>query len=288
MIGSRLLAAAALLAIAPGLGGGAPRPDVAIAANQSITDAADRTLAAIDRLEGLLLPGVDAGRAGAARVVAGADDPAEPLLAAAETIRGAEPAALELREALVGLERARAANSPDTEPLPDAPGAGDLASIADQLVESAEAGAAYATMRLAVEGVSANLLEALEAVAAGDIGAGRAQLDVASAAVDELRAWEDAAPTLTVWMRTANAMIRAMHRLADAVEDRNAAEARQARAAFDAAAERAPQADRALRIGIGEAGSALTATPLRRLADLLRDLEELDVAVHAALAEVGR
>jgi prolyl oligopeptidase PreP (S9A serine peptidase family) len=120
------------------------------------------------------------------------------------------------------------------------------------------------------------------------VDAGRTQLIAASAAVDELRTWRDNAPTLIVWIRTASAMIRAMHRLVDAVEDRDAAAARQARVAFDAAAKRAPQADRALRIGMGEGGSALTATPLRRLAGVLRGLEELDVAVRAVLAEAGR
>jgi hypothetical protein len=287
MIGSRLGAAAAVLALVMGLGGGAPRPDVALAGNDAIVAAADRTLAAIDRLEARLLGAVDAGRAGAARVVAGTADPTEPLLSSAATITAAGPAALELKEARAALERARAALRPDADPLPEAPEPGDLASIAAQLDRSAEAGAAFAAVRREVEGMSATLVDALHEVASGDSGAARSRLVAASAAIDELRAWQENASTLPVWIRTASAMIRAMHRLVDAVEAGDVAKARGARADFDAAAERAPQADRALRIGIGEAGSALTSVPLRRLADVLRGLDELRVAVDAARSEAG-
>ena len=71
---------------------------------------------------------------------------------------------------------------------------------------------------------------------------------------------------LSVWIDTADAMIRAMQRLVDAVRAGDAERAEAARADFDAAAEDAAEADRALRIGLGEAGSAITAVPLQRLA----------------------
>jgi hypothetical protein len=144
MIGSRILVAAVTAALVVGLGGGAPRPEVARSANTAIADAGDRTLTAIDRLETQLAPALDAARAGASRVVVGDEDPAEPLTVAAEAALDATPAVLEVRRALADLERARAALDPDAEPLPVAPGGGELASIAAQLDDTAEVAAQFA------------------------------------------------------------------------------------------------------------------------------------------------
>ena len=106
-------------------------------------------------------------------------------------------------------------------------------------------------------------------------------------AVDELRAWEDDAPVLSVWIDTVDAMIRAMQRLVDAVRADDAEEAEAAQAAFADAAEGGTEADRALRIGLGEAGNAVTAVPVGRLAEALAALGELELAVRAARDEAG-
>jgi hypothetical protein len=286
MIGSRVLAAAAIALLAVVVGAGAPRPEVAAAANASVAVAADRALDAIDRLEAELAPAVDAARTGSARVVAGEEDPAEPLAAAAEMVLAATPTAVEVREALGDLDRSRAALDPGAAPL-RAPDGGDLASIAGQLGEAGEAGARFAESRRHAEAVSGALVDALDAAAAGQPDEAHQQLLVALVAVDELRAWEDDAPALSVWIDTVDAMIRAMQRLVDAVRAGDAGAAEAAEAAFAEAAEGGTEADRALRIGLGESGSGVTAVPVGRLADSLEALSELEVAVRAARDEAG-
>ena len=103
--------------------------------------------------------------------------------------------------------------------------------------------------------------------------------------MDAVRELEEDALVLSVWIDTADAMIRAVQELVDAVRtgDRDRADA--ARADFDAAAERAPQADRSLRIGLGETGSAISAVALQRLAEVHVALRELEAAVQAEADE---
>lgn len=282
-----MLVAAVIMALALVLGGGAPRPEVARASSAAIVEAADRTLEAINRLETELTPAVDAARSGSARVVGGEEDPAEPMAAAAEMALAAAPAAVEVRAALGDLERARAALDPSALPLPPAPDGADLASIAAQLGDAGEAGVRFAETRRRAEAVSGDLVDALDAVAAGEPDEAHEQLLLGLVAVDELRAWEDDAPALSVWIDTVDAMIRAMQRLVDAVRADDAEEADAAQAAFVDAARGGVEADRALRIGLGEAGSAVTAVPVGRLASTLATLDELELAVRAARDEAG-
>ena len=113
------------------------------------------------------------------------------------------------------------------------------------------------------------------------------QLLLGLVAVDELRAWEDDAPVLSVWIDTVDAMIGAMQRLVDAVRAGDAEEAEVAQAAFADAGEGATEADRALRIGLGEAGSGVTAVPVGGSPTSLAALGELELAVRAARDEAG-
>jgi len=82
-------------------------------------------------------------------------------------------------------------------------------------------------------------------------------------------------------------MIGAMQRLVDATRAGDAASAEAAAAEFEALAAEAPSADRALRIAIGEGGSAVGATALERLADVLAATDELRLAVVAARQAAG-
>jgi hypothetical protein len=287
MIGSRALAAAGVLALVVVLGGGAPRPEVAHAARAAVLGAADRTIAAIGQLEEDLGQAVDAGRTGAARVVAGDGDPAERLVAAGERALGAAPSANALRDALRDLERARNARDPVAVPLPPAPDATELLSISGQLNEAAAAGTDFAEMRRRAEALSGELVDALDAAADGRLEEADEQLAAALVVVDEVREWEEVNRVLTVWVDTADAMIRAMQRLVDAVRAGAPERAAAARAAFDDAARDSVEADRSLRIGLGEVGSAQTAVPLRRLARLLVELEELKSDVGAVREGVG-
>jgi hypothetical protein len=287
MIGSRALATTAVLALGVVVGGGAPRPEVARAANAELVVATDRALEAIDRIETLLAPAVDGAQVGAARVVAGEADPADALMAAVDALRHASPAAAELDEAVARLDRARAALRPRADPLPPAPRADELASIAAQLEATVEPAADFAETRRHAEGVSSRLVDALDAVAAGEPERAHEQQQLALVAVDELRAWEDDAPVLSVWIDTVDAMIRAMQRLVDAVRAGDAGEAEAAQSEFTDAAEGAVDADRALRIGIDEAGSALTSVPISRLGSALSALDQLERAIRAERPELG-
>jgi hypothetical protein len=281
MIGRRLLVAAAAVALIVTLGGGAPRPEIARDATAAIAAASDETLEAIDRLEAELAPALEDARTGAARVVAGESDPAEPLAAAADGLVAAAPSATDLGNARAELEHARAAMRPEAEPLPPAPDAAQLGSIASQLAATAEAGASFAETRLGAESVSRNIVDALDAVAAGRPSEADDHLATSRVAVDAVRELEESAPALAVWIDTADAMIRAVQELVDAVRTTDPERADAARADFDAAAERAPQADRSLRIGLGETGSAISAVALQRLAEVHVALRDLEAAVRA-------
>jgi hypothetical protein len=287
MIGRRLLAAAGAVALIVVLGGGAPRPEIARDANAAIVAAADDSLVAIDRLEAELAPALDAARMGGARVVAGESDPAEPLASATDGLVSAAPAATQLRNALAQLERARAALEPAAELLPTAPDAEQLLSIAGQLASTADAGASFAQMRRGAESVSGSVVDALDAAADGRLDEADDHLAASLVAVDAVRDLEESAPALTVWIDTADAMIGAVQELVDAVRTGEVERADAAQADFDAAAEGAAQADRALRIGLGETGNAISTVPLQRLAEVRVELRELEAAVTAARTEAG-
>jgi hypothetical protein len=287
MIGRRVLAAAGAVALIVVLGGGGPRPEIARDANAAIVAAADDSLVAIDRLERELAPALDAARMGGARVVAGESDPAEPLVSASDGLVSAAPAATELRNALARLERARAALEPGAERLPTAPDAEQLLSIAGQLASTADAGASFAEMRRGAESVSGSVVDALDAAADGRLDEADDHLAASLVAVDAVRDLEESAPALTVWIDTADAMIGAVQELVDAVRTGDVERANAAQAGFDAAAEGAAEADRALRIGLGETGNAISAVPLQRLAEVRVELRDLEAAVTAARTEAG-
>ena len=287
MIGRLLLGTVAVVALIVVLGGGAPRPEIARDANAAIVAAADRSLAAIDRLDAELAPALDAARMGGARVVAGESDPAEPLVSASDGLVSAAPAATELRNALTELERARAALEPGAERLPPAPDAAQLLSIAGQLASTADAGASFAEMRRGAESVSGSVVAALDAAAGGRLDEADDHLEASLADVDAVRDLEESAPALSVWIDTADAMIGAVQELVDAVRNGDAERADAAQADFAAAAEGAAEADRALRIGLGETGNAVSAVPLQRLAGVRVALRELEAAVTATRTEAG-
>ncbi len=128
------------------------------------------------------------------------------------------------------------------------------------------------------------MIDALDAAAAGRLDDADEHLTTSLEAVEAVRELEEGALVLSVWIDTADAMIRAVQELVDAVRTSDPERADAARADFDAAAEHAPQADRSLRIGLGETGSAISAVPLRRLAEVHVALRDLEAAVRA---EVG-
>jgi hypothetical protein len=275
MIGRRLVVATVALVTVVALGAGGPRPEVEAAARGSVVVAAEDVLALASDLRARLLPAVESARTGAARVVAGTEPPGGPLLESSSAVLESASVAVALGSATGRLERARRAWRPGVDGLPEPPDAADLSSISAQLAATAEAGEAFALMRRRAEGLTGVLAAALRDAESGDVAGASERVEAAQEEAEVLRAWEIDAVTLPVWLETVDAMIEAMDRTVDALANRDDARARDAVEAFGALAERAPSADRALRIAVGEAGGALTATALNRLAGSLVALDEL-------------
>jgi len=288
MIGRPPLAAAVTgLALVVALGGGTPRPEIELAARGAIIVHAARAEAALALLRERLAAALDAGRAGSARTIAGDAAPGPMFDRAADGVLASVDVALDALDARDDVAAARSARSPEVIALPPAPDPAELVSLGAQLAATADAAETFVQMRGRAESVTPTLLAALDALEAGEIDVAEGLVSDARAALDTLAAWEVGAVTLPVWLTTADEMIGAMQRLVTATRDGDLPGAEAAAAEFAALAEDAPSADRALRIALGEGGSAVGATALERLAAHLAATDELGVAIAAARQGVG-
>jgi hypothetical protein len=283
MIGRRLATSAmAVVAVAGGillLGPGGPSPAVEVAARRAILRTADEADVALSGLAAALVPAVDAGRAGSARAVAGDEAPGPMFADAAELTRAAEAKAAAAREALVALNRARNARDPGASELEAVAEPGELDSIAEQLSAAAETGDEFAAMRDRAFSVIGELDDAIAALDAGDLAGARDHVGRARDAHTAVAAWDVGLVTLPVWVETTDAMIAAVERIITATERGDSAAAQRAAEDFVARADDAAPADRALRIAIGEGGSAVAAVPLERLATILTSIDDARAAV---------
>jgi hypothetical protein len=283
MIGRRLATSAmAVVAVAGGillLGPGGPSPAVEVAARRAILRTADEADVALSGLAAALVPAVDAGRAGSARAVAGDEAPGPMFADAAELTRAAEAKAAAAREALVALNRGRNARDPGASELEAVAEPGELDSIAEQLSAAAEAGDEFAAMRDRAFSVIGELDDAIAALDAGDLAGARDHVGRARDAHTAVAAWDVGLVTLPVWVETTDAMIAAVERIITATERGDSAAAQRAAEDFVARADDAAPADRALRIAIGEGGSAVAAVPLERLATILTSIDDARAAV---------
>ncbi|HET9417512.1 MAG TPA: hypothetical protein VFP30_08240 [Candidatus Limnocylindria bacterium] len=288
MIGTRLVPAALLaLVLVPLLGSGGPDPAVERAARALVLERAAAADAALAAVEAALSPGLDAARRGAALVVSGEEEPAAQLETAAGEIASAEDAVEEARRAVDALEGARRAlGEAEAIRLEVAPG--EVGSVAAQLDSAGPAANAFTRMRALAEGLVARLETALAALEDGALEDGRSALAAVRSDHDTLAAWEVELVTLPVWLDTTDAMIGAVEAILVATESGDTDAARAAAEDFAAAAEDAGPADRALRIAIGEGGSAVTAAPLGRLAELLREVSSARLEVASIVQTVGR
>lgn len=289
MIGSRtaLAALATALVLALGLGGGAPRPEVGVAARELVIDRADAVDAALVALREHLEVALDAARSGAARVVAGDEDPGPMLNRAADLALGAAAAAADAEDARARLDGARASLAPGDASLPPAPNPAELTSLAAQLGATAVAAETFVALRRGAESVTPTLEDALTALEAGDIDEADRLTAAARAGFDAVSEQAVGGATIAVWRGTVDAMIDAMERLLSAARADDVAGVETAAEEVAALAEEAPAADRALRIALGETGSAVSATPLSRLAALLEATDRLRIAVAAARVAAG-
>ncbi|HJP71729.1 MAG TPA: hypothetical protein VJ975_08425 [Candidatus Limnocylindria bacterium] len=286
MIGRRLRLAAVGIVAAAGvvllLGPGGPRPELDAAARRLVVDAADAADSSLSDLAASLAPAVEAGRAGSARAIAGDEAPGPKLVEAAELTRAAEGAAADARRALVALERAQHAANPKAPPIETVTAAGDLESIASQLDASADAADEFAAMRERAASVVAELDGALVALDDGDLDDARGHVTQARDAHTAVAEWDVGLVTLPVWIDTTDAMITAVEDIITATERGDPAAAARAADAFTALAPDGATADRALRIAIGEGGSAVAAVPLERLAAILAAVDDARITVASA------
>ena len=278
MIGRRLATSAiGVVAVAGGIllfGPGGPSPAIDVAARRAIVRTADEADVALSGLAAALGPAVDAGRAGSARTVAGEEAPGPMFAEAAELTRAAEAKAAAARGALVALNRARNARDPGASPIEAVPEAGELDSIAQQLRASGEAADEFAAMRDRALSVVGELDAAIAALDAGDLADARDHVARARDAHTAVAEWDVGLVTLPVWVETTDAMIGAVERIVTATESGDPAAADRAAREFAALADEAAPADRALRIAIGEGGSAVAAVPLERLASILTAIDD--------------
>jgi hypothetical protein len=288
MIGIRVLSTAlAVLVIIPLVGAGGPEPSAALAARQLVLERADAADAALHALEEAVAPGLDAARRGSARVVSGDDPPGAELRAAAAALASADGVAGEARQAVDALEGARRLVQGGTVIDLDV-ARGEIGSIAAQIRGTAGAADAFADMRRRAERLVVELEEALAALEAGSLGKARDLVAVARDDHEVLAAWEVELLTLPVWIDPTDAMIGTVETIIAASEAGDEASASEAAREFVALAEEAGPADRALRIALGEGGSAVTAAPLGRLADLLREVALTRLEVASIVQAVGR
>lgn len=231
-------------------------------------DRAGEAVRQLDRLHAALVEATDAGRAGAGRTVAGKDPPGPRFEEAAVVLERAESGVGEVRRA---VDRLRGAMQlAEVGALIEQPvDAGELSSIASQLRSTAAAADAFAEMRRRTERIPTTLDEALTALSGDDLDEAERLVGDARTDHDAVSAWEVDLVTLPIWLETTDALIADVATIVHATRVGDRASAEAAAQSFAARADEATTADRALRIAIGEGGSAVTGTPLVRLADLL-------------------
>jgi hypothetical protein len=101
-------------------------------------------------------------------------------------------------------------------------------------------------------------------------------------------AWDAGLVTLPIWVETTDEMIGAVERILDATERGDDGAASEAAAEFSSLSDQGATADRALRIAMGEGGSAVTSTPLGRLASVLSSIGELRATLASIRESTGQ
>lgn len=260
--------------------------DPALAASRTAAwRAAARDLdAALGRLQMELLAARAAAREGSALLLEGDEPAGSHLRRAAAALDAAGPPA---EAAAAALSRARgvARAAPATAALPSVqpPSAAGLGSMANQLRAAADASTAHLERRAAARETLLGLEAALAALDDNEPATALAHLEAAAAARQELAAWEEAPSVLPFWLDVTGRLLGAARRIAEAALAGDAAAAQAAVEDYAAAAEDGRRADVALGIALGESGAALTATPMRRLADALAATAQLRAAVAPVL-----
>lgn len=255
------------------LGQGGPDPSAELASGQLIERHAAAALDATNRLADAVESALEAGRVAAAAVLTGDGSPAPLIDAAAARATEAEDRVLDARRAVARLRSALDAAGV-TSDVPQPVAAGELASLGGQLAAATDAAEAFVERRSLATGVPGRLEEAIASLDAGRLPEAREHVAAAREAHGTVSAWEMDLATLPVWVETMDAMISAVEDLVDAVEAGDTVRVREAVRDFAALGPEGARADRALRIAVGEGGSAILAAPLERLAAVMGGVEE--------------
>lgn len=282
-----LVGMAAIVAFGVLLGQRSTSPAVAdppAAARLAAEQRADATAAqrALRQLRTALAAALDEGRRGAGLLIGGTDPPGQWLAAAGRDVGAAEALAATARRRLRALEADVTASGTGGAPRLGI-AAGELTILGGQLAAVAGDADRFAAMRAATDRTLVALVAAATALRADRSAEARAQLDAASRAIDEVRAWSSLLITLPIWIDTTTRLIAAGRQIATALLARDPLGTEVAGRAYAAAAATAHQADQALGVAIAEGGAGITALPLRRTADALAAVD----AALTATATIG-
>ena len=248
-------------------------PPAAAARAVLLADAVDAADVALARLAAELERARAHARRGTALTVSG-EAPAPELTSAADLLAGASDEADAARRGLLALGGVAAAIRPAVMVPSLSYGGTDLELIAAQLRSSAPAATLFVERRHATQAVVDALAAALAALERSDPSAALDSLATADAPFSLLDAWVERPPLLRYWMMISSDLLDAAGDIARATLSDDAAALKAAGERYARAAEAARGADNALALSLSEAGAAISATPLRRLAAVADEVDE--------------
>lgn len=241
-----------------------------------------RAGAAVAGLEALsvgLTAPLSAARRAAGRAAAGDDDAPIVLDSAATAVdrRGEELAAA--RRLVERAERIVACTwAPDAAFTTELTGE-RLRDAATALRGAAAGAGGVAALRRGADDTINGLAATLEALERDDLGVAREAHDAAAEAFAEMeraaRELAGVAPTASVWFETTRSLPDGAGRMIDGLSRNDPDEVEAGRQLYQAAAENARLADRALAIGLAEASAALVDPAIVRLARLVASVDEM-------------
>jgi hypothetical protein len=156
----------------------------------------------------------------------------------------------------------------------------ELLLIATQLRASAEAATIFVERRHATQLIVRALADALAALDGDQPSEALDRLAGARAPMSLLDAWAERPPLLRYWMTIIGDLLEAAGQIATATVDRDPPAIAAAAARYAEAAKAARGADNALNLSLAEEGSAVSGTPLRRLAVAAGQAADLQAALQ--------
>ena len=251
-----------------------------------MADAAEAADDALARLSAELARAREHARRGTALTVSGGA-PAPELTSAADLLASASDEADAARRGLLALRGIAAAIQPAVTVPVLSFGGTDLELIAGQLQSSAAAATLFLQRRDATQAVVDALGAALAALERDDPAGALVSLGQADAPLALLEDWEERPPLLRYWLMISGDLLDAARDIATATLNDDPAAVKAAGERYAAAAELARGADNALALTLSEEGAAISATPLRRLAEVADEADEARSGLVPVLPEAS-